>query len=384
MNLFFLIALSLATGKLGMASEKLPEGICPFDESKIEANFAKELRTDLGPDLRRAFLRREKWYGGCNVAESAGPRRFILKYDSAEIPFTTDSKQGKIERFVFYQPAHLHDSWEKLASFLKEHWPASAFYVSDAEVEHSFREDVFLPIGEGRVVLLVAALEKAIAAGKLKNRQTVKLLDADKAQDIDDLAHEKEGFAFPLEDLRRRLFSRFDRTAADVVLRLVGRTSLENGREPASPFLSRREFAWLMTLPPEELAKLSREDAIKAAVKLDRPHVLPPLTAERYDHLEKIEWRATAQELCEALSAIMNTPELKAGLASTNFRQLHPKWKGGVYYAARDFGIAQTAWVAKLPGRKQPTCFSLILNAKDFLDEEAADEIHARFVSLIE
>jgi hypothetical protein len=76
-------------------------------------------------------------------------------------------------------------------------------------------------------------------------------------------------------------------------------------------------------------------------------------------------------------------PELKEGIASRNFQALHPIWKSAVYHAARDFGVAQTAWIAQLPGRSTPTCFSLILNSRKFLDEEEADEIFERAISLL-
>jgi hypothetical protein len=384
LSLGFLLFAALAPAAPASAATKIPEGICPFRAAKIEQAFTPALRRDYGRDeIRETFERRERWYGACSSATPLGGHAFRLHYASAEILLEVQLEHGKIEQFGFEQPEIQNDSWEKLNAFFKAEWPGAGYFVSDEGRDHGFRETEFLPAADGRVLLLAAAVEKAITDGRLRNDQQVKLEARDKAQEIDDLASEKPGFALTVGELKGRVFSRLDRTAADVLLRLVGRDALEAGRAPAAPFLSRREFAWLMTMPAPDLAKVPRESLVEAAAKLDRPGQIPPLPTERYDQVEKAEWRATSRELCEALSGLRALPELKDGLASRNFRREHPSWGPAVYHAAREFGVAQTAFVADLPGRKTPTCVSLLLHSAGFLDEDAVSEIFSRITTLL-
>ena len=78
-----------------------------------------------------------------------------------------------------------------------------------------------------------------------------------------------------------------------------------------------------------------------------------------------------------------DSPELKAGTASLNFRATHQGWTGGVYHASRESGVSQTTWVAQLPGHSKSTCFSLTINASDFIDEGLTEEVLYRADSLM-
>ncbi len=378
-----LLALLLFLSPGANAAPKLADGICPFDEAKLAANFTAALRRDYSDKyIAHSFRRRESWYGPCKAAVAHGKNRFTLQYGEAAIEFEVTFSGGKIEQYGFQKISMEGDSWQKFLKFLAEKWPKSALYVVDEKGgKQAYREEEDLFIGEGRVLPLLIALENMITAGELKNEQKIKLLNADKAQDLDELASRKEGYALPLSEVKDRILSDLDRTASDIALRLVGPSALEEEKDAL--FLSRREASWLMTLSPQEMAKLERSQARATAAKLDRPGKVPPMSEERYDHLDKIGWRASAKELCESLSALSSVPELKNGLGSRGFRTVHPEWKEATYYAARDFGVAQTAWKAVLPGRKAATCFSLILNAGEALDEGEAEEVHARAVSLL-
>ena len=138
-----------------------------------------------------------------------------------------------------------------------------------------------------------------------------------------------------------------------------------------------------MLLPEKKMAKVDRANARALSAGMDDPGKVPDLPRERYDHLDKIEWRGSVEELCAAILGLADVPEFNTGLASKNFGSIYPAWKRPLYLAARDFGIAQTTWSAILPGLKERACFSLTLNENGFLDEEAAEEIHYRVIDLI-
>lgn len=365
----------------------LPKGLCPFDAKKIKSNFTPALRRDYKDEgIRGPFERREKWYGGCKAGESKGPGRekFELQYGLARIPLRISWKAGKIEQFEFGRVELENDTWERFVVFLKTHWPRASFLFQRGEGEGAaFQPGVRYAIGEGRIVPIVDTLEQEIKEKKISKDAKIKLEERDKIQDIDDLAEENAGLALSAGDLKERIFSRFDRTAGEMAQRWVGTDAIESRLSGSKPFLTRREFSWLMNISDSAMAKISKESLREEAVKLDRVKEMPPLPRERYDHLDRVEWWMSAEELCSAMLRIKEVPELVEGLASKNFRTMHPAWKKAVYYAARDFGVSQTTWVADLPGTKKSSCFTLVLNSPALLDEEAGDETLARAYDLV-
>ena len=381
-----MLQLLLALLSVNASAATLPSGICPFDPAKVAQNFTPALRRDYGDEfITSAFQRRERWYGKCRGAEHEGDTQWTLEYGDAAIPLRLDFAGKKIEQYEFLNADWKNDSWEKFARFLEKEFPRAGFVVKrekDAAIS-SLRENELYAIGDGHTLLLMAALQRAINAKEISPTQKVKLQASDIAIESDDLAAEKPGHQETVADLQERVFTRLDRTAADMVLRLVGREKLDQARPAAAPFLSNRQAGWLMTLPEDKMKALSRAEALATAQKLDRKGKIPPLMAERYDHLEKAEWLGSAEELCDAIFVMAPVKPFREGMASENFRQNHRGWKQSVYHAGREFGVAQTVLLAQPNRKAPPICLSLLLNEPKMIDEAESIEVLNRALTLL-
>ncbi|RZA06967.1 MAG: hypothetical protein EOP11_08980 [Proteobacteria bacterium] len=363
-------------------AETLSPGLCPFEAKLIKKNFTAAIRKDYGDGfIAEAFGRRERWYGPCARAELIGRDRWKLDYPEAEVSIELQRRGGKIEQFEFQHAEFKADSFEKFRAFFAKNFSRGSFLI-DGAGGVAFDKDKYLAVGEAHDLLLAAEVEKGIAEGRLSNQRKFALQNTDRVKDSDDLAEEKEGFSVSIADLKDRIFNRQDRTAADMALRIVGAKSLEEDRPAAGAFLSKREFAWLMGLSPAKMGALKKENARAEAARLNQPGEYPPFTLERYDHLAKAGWFATTAELCAAAASLTSVPEITGGMASRNFLSQRGRWKSVVYHAARDFGIAQTTWVAQAGPRKAPRCFSLTINEASAVDESTILEMEDRVAKL--
>lgn len=381
-----MLQLLLTLLSVNASAATLPSGICPFDPAKVAQNFTAALRRDYGDEyIASVFQRRERWYGKCRNAEQEGDTQWTLHFGDAKIPLSLDFSGKKIEQYEFFSPEWKSDSWEKFARFLEKEFPRAGFVVKrekDAPLS-ALRENELYAVGDGHTLLLLAALQRAINAKQIALTQKVSLQASDFANSSDDLTAEKPGHQETVADLQERVFSRLDRTAADMLLRLIGREKLDQARPAAAPFLSNRQAAWLMTLPEDKMRALTRGEALATAQKLDRKGKIPPLMRERYDHLDKAEWLGSAAELCDAIFLMAPVKAFREGMASENFRQNNRGWKQAVYHAGREFGVAQTVLLAQPNRKAPPICLSLLLNEPKMIDEAESIELLNRALTLL-
>lgn len=378
----------LLTALLSLHAEAaaLPAGLCPFDPAKVAQNFSAAIRRDYSDAfISAAFQRRERWYGKCQGAVEDGDGQWTVSYGDADALLRLDFSGKKIEQYEFLAVDWKKDGWEKFARFLQKEFPRAGFVVKRQKEAplSSLRENDLFAIGDGHTLLLMAALQRAIHRKEVSPTQKVALQGSDIAYDGDDLSGEKPGFQESVAGLQERVFTRLDRTAADMVLRLLGREKLDKERPAAAPFLSNRQTAWLMTLPEDKMKALTREQLLATATKLDRKGKIPPMIAERYDHLEKVEWQGNADELCDAIFELAPVQAFRDGIASKNFRENHRGWKQAVYHAGREFGVVQTALLAQPNRKAPPVCFSLLINEPKMIDESESIEIHERALTLL-
>jgi hypothetical protein len=379
------VALSLLFSTLAAAA--IPDGICPFNASKVQANFGKILVDNLGVDsIAEVFQRREKWYGACKSIKPTRGNFYALAFDGVTYPIELKLQKGKIVEFAFGLPKFQNDSWEKLLGTLSLSFPNSGLYIVNLNTKApiaAIREREVLDLADGRDLLLVATANRKIREGKLSDEQVLVLQNSDKASDLDDVAEKKPGYRLKLSEAKDRVLGQFDHSASDLLLRALGREAMEEGRPFAVPFLSRRERNWLFTLPPEKMKALKKSNSRETAQALDKPKEIPPLAPLRYDALGKVGWWGNARELCGALTQLSGSPELKNAVGSKGFSEMHPGWKSVGYSSSSVSGVMHSAWLATMPG-KDPICFSLVINAPEEVNSEASAELVDRAIALLE
>lgn len=356
----------------------LPTGLCPFEPVAAKKLFAADLVNDLGwAEIEKGFRKRERWYGACKESAAEGRGQWRMKHAEGSVLLEVKIKGGRIQEYSFGLGEVAGDDWEKLAAFTGRHWRRSSLFVSqDNRKLAGHREAEPLSVGENAQVFLLAAVENALRAGKLQPGQKVKVTRAKVADPMDALA-EREGSEVTVKELKDLMLSHQDRTAADLLLELVGRSAVESEARGLAPLLSRREAAWLYTLSPAEMKKVTHETAPAAAQRLNQAAKVPPLPKERYDAQAAVAWPAATEDVCRALMGVRTMPELRNSFASQGFRE-GTKMASGVYLGNRDFGLAQTSWVVAKTARGPATCFSLTILQDSSLDEADLDEVTGR------
>lgn len=193
---------------------------------------------------------------------------------------------------------------------------AGLLVVSDGKTLAAHNDTTPLAVAGASRLAILAALRKAYAVGTLKPATVAALQEKDKAAAGGILQTWPTDTPVTVASAAALLAGLSDPTAADLLIRVLGREAVGNEAPPRDrPYLSPREMSVLKASGNTALA-----DSWKAApTPAAREHLLPEIDAKSAPtwkalgpepHETGIEWFYTPRELCALMSRVADMPEM--------------------------------------------------------------------------
>ena len=199
----------------------------------------------------------------------------------------------------------------------KVHLFVAAVTNGTCEPVHAIDADTPAPLGSAFKLYVLDALGRAVASHKVSWDQRLTISAELKSLPSGELQTEPDGTQMSVRDVAAKMISISDNTAADMLIHLLGRSSVEAAvgasgmADPARdlPFLTTRElFAlkldqWPM-LADRYLATDTAGRRALLAHTID-PAALPPATpwANPRD-IDTVEWFASAKDICRVFASL--------------------------------------------------------------------------------
>jgi hypothetical protein len=248
-------------------------------------------------------------------------------------------------------------------------------------------------------LFVLGALAKQIAAGKITGNQTLTVQDAGKsvgngAGSLQTLA---PGTKVSVQDVATKMISISDNTAADMLIKLVGRDNVEaqvaEWSEHASantPFLTTREMFLLhysKGLGDRYLATPAGARAAFVASAVDPLPIGAIATAYSSNprFVDRIEWFASPSDICRAfagLHVMVHNPKL-APLASVLSRETgtigldRSQWPTVWFKGGSEPGVLTLGWLATNRDGRTFVVETMIANPKAVLSEHSITDLVA-------
>lgn len=263
---------------------------------------------------------------------------------------------------------------EAVAAFEELPGRVSVVVVEDGQIREALAADQPMAVGSAFKLAILAALADQIRSGHRHWDDVVHLEPQWKSLPSGILQSWPDGAPLTLYSLAALMISVSDNTAADTLLHLVGRETVEALAPRNRPFLSTRE-AFVLKAPQNE-ALLAR---YRAGDEAERRALLPEIGKQPLPGVETfmgepraldVEWFFTGTELCALMERVRDLP-----LMGINPGVARPEdWTSVAFKGGSEPGVLNltTALTAR-DGRR--LCVAATWN-----DDKALDEM--RFISL--
>lgn len=202
---------------------------------------------------------------------------------------------------------------------------------------HGLEPDAQLAIGSTFKLYVLGALVQEAAAGRIPWDRVVRLEDGLKSLPSGVLQSWPAGTPLTVQTLASEMISISDNTAADHLLRLLGRPAVEAAQKTMGhaapernvPFLATRELFQLKEKGHAERmsAYLARDAAGRRAYLDDSLSRMPGTELAGFDQLspsavDRLEWFASTADLCRAMDWLRARTEGEAGRRATPARAI--------------------------------------------------------------
>jgi len=272
-------------------------------------------------------------------------------FENGYVPTTISlDGEGRINGLFLRPPvtevSSTQDAVDSLAALGGE---VAVLVTRNGKTVHAVNDTMPLAVGSTFKLSLLAALQRAVAAGEHTWEDVHRLTEADRSLPSGDLRRWPVDAPLTLYALAGRMISESDNTATDALLHALGRERVEAAAPARNrPFLSTRE-AFILKNPDNA----ERADAFLAGDEARRREVLasaaglPLPGAELFSGENtvrpEIEWFYSARELCALMEEVAAHPVTQindGGIASAG------TWKTVSYKGGSEPGVLnQTYWL---------------------------------------
>ncbi len=178
--------------------------------------------------------------------------------------------------------------------------------------------DTALAVGSGFKIAVLATLVEEVKAKKRNWTDVVNLQEQDLSFPSGILQNWYVGAPLTLESAAALMISRSDNTATDLLIRVLGRKTIENylsrqGITLNQPLLTTRELFYLKSRPyklqAEAYLSASPEEQLQILIglaNLPRPKLSEILVGGNEPYLLEAEWYFKPQELCTVMEQVKN------------------------------------------------------------------------------
>ncbi len=342
----------------------------PVDTTLFNANFLKAVPAD---KIQAGIVPLKALIGPVVSIEPKGGPSYAIETATHEMlaDITVDGA-GKIAGLVFHDPVAKNASIGDLLKQLPGFGAQSAYLITRNGVPlYSSQPDTALGVGSAFKLGVLKALSDDIAAGTRKWSDVVALDPANFSLPTGMLQGWPAGSPLTLHTLAALMISISDNTAADTLLRTVGRDKVEAALGIA-PVLTTREL-FILKANPDLKAKYQAGDlaakraALDAADRLPLPDVSKVLTP----HDAGVEWELSPAKLCALMGEVasLDVTQINPGVASK------ADWNAISYKGGSEVGVL--SFTTQVTGKDGTTyCASAIWNSPQAVDEAAAAAVY--------
>lgn len=252
-------------------------------------------------------------------------QNFVVEFEKGTVPAQIAlDPQGRVAGLFFRppQPKAVLTPEQAVDQFRSLPGQTSVLVAEDGKPKVSLNPDAPLAIGSAFKLAVLEALQEQIQAGQRKWSDTVPLKAEWKSLPSGTLQNEPDGKPISLEQYATQMISLSDNTAADSLLNIVGRASVERLTDRNRPFLSTRE-AFILKNP-------ANNDVLERFRKADpagKTALLPEIDKLALPGVDlfaggpvaiDVEWFFSAAELCGLMDKVQALPlmSINPGLAN--------------------------------------------------------------------
>ena len=307
------------------------------------------------------------------VEKAGEPGRFVLTTASYEVPTTLlRDSEGRIVKLWFSTPARRGVSLKAaLAAIGRFDGAVSWTVLRDGKLIAGRDRDKPLAVGSAFKLVVLAALLECIEAKEARWSDTITLSDRDISLPTGHLHKLPPGSPITLHTLAAFMIAESDNTAADALMRIVGRDRLE-ALSGVSPFLTTREF-FLLKADEARYRRYAAADTAGRLALLETLAGLPLPRAERTLRplQEHAEWHLSTADLCTWMARVGHLP-----LMRINPGPVGPsRWKRVAYKGGSEIGVLNMTTRARDP-RGRDVCVSVTWSAPRALKEGRLEELY--------
>jgi beta-lactamase class A len=343
-----------------------PVDVALFNAAFLKAVPAAQIEAGVGPlkTLIGPVVSVEP-RGGMSYAVETASHEML-----ADISLDAD---GKIGGLLFHAPLDKISGIEDLLKQIGTIAPQSAYLVlKDGKSVYAGNADTPLAVGSAFKLGVLKALRDEIDAGTRKWPDVVMLEAGDISLPSGTLQTWPVGSPLTLHTLAALMISISDNTAADLLLRIVGRDKVEAALGIA-PVLTTRELFTLKANPALKAKYQAGDLAAKRAVLAEADLLpLPDGAKVGTPHDAAVEYDLSASKLCALIEAVgdLDVTQINPGVASK------PDWTTLSFKGGSEIGVLSFVTLAvRADGARY--CVSAIWNGDKAIDESAAAAAYA-------
>jgi hypothetical protein len=297
--------------------------------SQISPDVLNEALESLGPPGSKVSLLKLE-----DVETSSLVALLAIGSDRYSVQLSVDHT-GLIDGLLFKPITSAVKTWSQIDSELAKIAPGVSFLAARLSPTgtcvsvHSIQAATPRPLGSMFKLFVLGALANAVKAHKITWSEVLTVTAAIKVGGSGTLQDEPDGTKISVEQTAIKMISLSDNTAADMLLKLVGRTAVEQQVKRWSshpsldiPFLTVSEMFALKyhDFPAFADRYLALKPAMRAAFLATSVDSIPEsaeASASSPRDINAIEWFASADDVCRALSGLSSL-QGEAGLSPIN------------------------------------------------------------------
>jgi hypothetical protein len=258
-------------------------------------------------------------------------------------------------------------------------------------------EDRVLAIGSTFKLYVLGALAEEVAAGRASWDEPLAIREEWKSLPSGRMQLEEAGKTFPISRHAELMISISDNTAADHLLRRVGRerveaftNALNDNTARNTPFLATRElFVLKLHNNPGEVLAYMNAGAAERREMLDEgvfAGLAPDLTRvgewDKPRHIDTLEWFASAKDCCRAMARLRELEGLPGMEPMGKAMRLNPglaldrkRWSKVAFKGGSEPGVLNMTWLLERSDGKWYVMSVGWNNPSDVLDEKPFYEL---------
>ena len=337
-----------------MTPEAVLEKLFTSEDVKAEW-FAAEFLAQVPINQINTIINDVKNQLGTYQAVEKDGSDYVVNFSQGSVPTKIAlNNQGEIIGLLLQPSLKLSSLSEAIAQLKKLPGKVSFLVKEDSEIIADFNAKTSLAVGSTFKLAVLKTLKSQIASGQKSWSDIVTLQAEDKSLPSGILQTWPDNSPLTLQTLASLMISLSDNTATDILIKQVGRKSIESISSSNNiPFLTTRELFILKGSQNRQLLQRYRHDAKQRreilAELANKP--LPDVNEfiDTNPNALDVEWFYNAEELCELMQELADLP-----LMSINPGIANPKdWERIAYKGGSEPGVLNfTTWLKAKNGKQ--------------------------------